>query len=352
MTFRKKTARGIGIALSLSLLSACAEARPIGDPRAASAPLTSAAGGYELQVLVDGVPAPTFFQNGETYVMGALGERYTLRIVNHTGRRIEAVASVDGRDVVDGRPADFRNKRGYIVPAWGSVDIDGWRLTQAQVAAFRFSSVADSYAARTGSAREVGVVGAAIFSERIVPRPRPLEVPYSYNRYRYDYAPSPSPADDAESYGGRGEAPAAKSGSADASPAPSTPPSADKRSAPSSAPLSEGAASNAPRGSANAAPSRRPGLGTEFGEAVGSAVREVTFVRASASSPAVVLGARYNDHDGLVALGIDVDRDPYACGNAWGCDQDLELRQTASPFPVTDRRYAAPPPCWNGRSCR
>jgi hypothetical protein len=348
MTFRKKTARGIGIALSLTLVSACAEARPIGDVRS-SGPLTSAAGGYELQVLVDGMPAPTFFQNGETYVMGALGERYTLRILNHTGRRIEAVASVDGRDVVDGRPADFRNKRGYIVPAWGSVDIDGWRLSRAQVAAFRFSSVADSYAARTGTAREVGVIGAAIFTERYVPRPRPIE-PYSYNRYRYrDYDRYPDFADEAESYGGRGEAPSSKSPDA-SPPAPSSPPAADSgRSTPSPAPLSGGGP--APRGYAEEArPSRRPGLGTEFGEAVGSSVREVTFMRANPSSPSVVLGARYNDHDGLVALGIDVERDPYACGGGWACD--LELRQTANPFPVTDRRYAAPPPCWNGSSCR
>ncbi|HVU52228.1 MAG TPA: hypothetical protein VHL80_16130, partial [Polyangia bacterium] len=173
------------------MASACAEARPIGDARSAG-PLTSAAGGYELQVLVDGVLAPTFFQGGETYVMGALGERYTLRIVNHTARRIEAVASVDGRDVVDGRPADFRDKRGYIVPAWGSVDIDGWRLSRAQVAAFRFSSVAGSYAARTGSAREVGVIGAAIFPERYLPPPRPI-APYSYDRSRdSDRAPPPA----------------------------------------------------------------------------------------------------------------------------------------------------------------
>jgi len=351
MIFRKTTARGIGIALSLTLLSACAEARPIGDARS-SGPLTSAAGGYELQVLVDGVPAPTFVQNGETYVMGALGERYTLRVVNHTRRRIEAVASVDGRDVVDGKPADFRNKRGYIVPAWGTVDIDGWRLSQAQVAAFRFSSVADSYAARTGTAREVGVIGAAIFPERIVPRPRPIEVPYSYNHYRYEYDRGGYPADEAESYGGRGEGPSAKSGRGDAAPAPSAPPSADKRSAPAPAPMAEGSSAGSPRGYADAAPSRRPGLGTEFGEAVGSSVREVSFVRASSSSPSVVLGARYNDHDGLVALGIDVDRDPYACNGGWACDHDLDLRQTANPFPVSDRHYAAPPPCWNGWYCR
>jgi hypothetical protein len=336
MTFRKKTARGIGIALSLTLLSAaCAEARPIGGARVAG-PLVNATGGYELEVLVDGVPAPTFFQNGETYVMGALGERYTLRVLNHTGRRIEAVASVDGRDVVDGKPADIRDKRGYLVPGWGAVDIDGWRLTHAQVAAFRFSSVADSYAARTGSAREVGVIGVAVFPERTVPRPRPLELPYTDPRAS---APYPSPEryrDVEEEAGGSG----VDRGGADKSSAPS----ARAEAAPPAAAASGGA----PRD--YAPPSRRPGLGTEFGEAVGSTVHEVTFLRANPTSPAVVLGARYNDHDGLVALGIAVD--PETCGNGWACDRDLELRQTANPFPVTERRFATPPPCWNGRACR
>lgn len=341
MTFRKKTSRGIGLALSLLLLGgACAEARPVYDTRGGrgGGPLTAAAGGYELQVLVDGMPAPTFFHGGESYVMGALGERYTLRVLNRTGRRIEAVASVDGRDVVDGRSADA-SKRGYIVPAWGSVDIDGWRLSRAQVAAFRFSSVADSYAARTGTAREVGVIGVAVFPERFVPPPpppRPLELPY--DRYRSE---APSPRD------GAGRAEPRKSASADAAPAPSAPPVA---SAEAEAPSTGGAGHDyAP------SRSRRPGLGTEFGEAVGSSVREVTFMRANASAPSVVLGARYNDRDGLVALGIDVE--PDSCGGAagsWDCDRDLELRQSARPFPVSDRRYAAPPPCWdgNGRYCR
>jgi hypothetical protein len=337
MTFqKKKTARQLSTALALTLLSgACAEARPVGDPRAVG-PLTSAAGGYELQVLVDGLPAPAFFSSGETYVMGTQGERYALRVVNHTGRRVEAVASVDGRDVVDGRPADFRGKRGYIVPAWGSVDIDGWRLTRAQVAAFRFSSVADSYAARTGSAREVGVIGAAIFPERFVerfvPRARPLELPDTDPRAS---GPSPrfrdDPFGDAASEGApRPENRASKSADGVGAPPPAAP----------SPPATRGAAE----------PSRRNGLGTEFGEAVGSSVREVTFVRASPSAPAVLLGARYNDRAGLVALGIDVE--PDTCGGGWACDRDLDLRQTANPFPVTERRYASPPPCWNGQACR
>jgi hypothetical protein len=314
------------------LAGACAEARPIGDGR----PMMTAAGGYELQVLVDGMPAPTFFHDGGTYVMGQLGQRYTLRILNHTARRIEAVASVDGRDVVDGRGADYRSKRGYLVPAYGSVDIDGWRLSSAQVAAFRFSSVADSYAARTGSSREVGVIGVAVFPERYVPPPRPI---YPYRRpmelpYGGDMSGlGPMPRDKSSSDGRGAEPPAAPRAESGAAPAPSSP----------------------SRSMAEAEASRRPGLGTEFGEAVGSSVREVSFVRANPSYPSIILGARYNDRDGLVALGINVDPEPcygYADGYGYGCDNDLSLRESANPFPVTERRYAAPPPCWNGRSCR
>ena len=119
---------GIG---SLMVAASCATAGPldVGRPM-----LVDRSGEYELQVLVDGAPAPTFAQGRGTYVLGQLGQRYTVRIINHTGRRIEAVVSVDGRDVVDGRPADYRNKRGYLVPAWGQVDIDGWRLSTIQAA--------------------------------------------------------------------------------------------------------------------------------------------------------------------------------------------------------------------------
>jgi len=303
-------------------------------------PLRAAGAGYEVQVLVDGAPARTFDHDGESFVMGQMGARYTLRVVNHTGRRIEAVVSVDGRDAIDGKTADVRTKRGYLVPAWGTVDIDGWRLSQAEVAAFRFATVADSYAARTGSARDVGVIGVAVFPERYV-APRPVYVPQPrYPEWRY--------RDDGLGYGGHvdsdkadtyaeQEGPARRhkgsEGRASAEPAP--PSASAARSAP---PLADAESSGAP------APSRRPGLGTEFGEAVSSPVREVGFTRANATRPAVVLGVRYNDRDGLVALGIDVD------GCCSGPD-DLAWRQSATPFPGSDHRYAAPPAGWRDGCC-
>jgi hypothetical protein len=292
---------------------------------AESRPLRASASGYEVQVLVDGSPAPTFWHDGENYVMGHTGERYVIRVHNHSSRRIEAVVTVDGRDAIDGKAGDFQHKRGYLVPAWGQVDIDGWRLSQSQAATFRFSSVADSYAARMGNAREVGVIGVAVFPERVY-QPRPLPVPpaccmdYRDDEYSYRNAPA-----------------GAKKGAADsAAPAPAAEAQASPSAMGELSPSRSKSSSGAGYGTMHR---ERPGLGTEFGEAVSSRIQEVEFVRANASSPSVVLGVRYNDHDGLVAMGVNVD-------GVYPWPSDSDLRRTADPFPVSPRRYAAPPAGW------
>lgn len=72
-------------------------------------------------------------------------------------------------------------------------------------------------------------------------------------------------------------------------------------------------------------------LGTEYGESVGSAAREVAFVRANTKRPATVLTVRYDDERGLEARGIEVypRRRPIA---------------HAAPEPFPSNRFAPPPP--------
>jgi hypothetical protein len=235
---------------------------------------------------------PAFEQGGRQYVLGQMGQRYEIRVVNPTGSRIEAVVSVDGLDAVDGRPGSL-SKRGYIVPAYGEVTIDGFRTSLDAVAAFRFSSVRDSYASRTRHARNVGVVGAAFFRER---PPVVRYAPYPVARA----APSPqSPSSAAED---REESPSPPAKSASGAAAPSA---------------------------------ARPGLGTQFGEAHESHVVETAFVRADAS-PMIVSEVRYDDRDGLLSRGIQLSppaRDPR--------DAENDLRDTAQPFP--ESRFAQPP---------
>ncbi len=100
-----------------------------------------------------------------TIVMGRSGTRYGILVQSYSNKRFEIVASVDGLDVIDGKRASA-TKRGYILAPYGRLFIRGFRTSRYNVAAFRFGSVRNSYAARTtGSTRNVGVVGLAVFGE-------------------------------------------------------------------------------------------------------------------------------------------------------------------------------------------
>jgi hypothetical protein len=313
---------------TLLVLFSCAAPQP-----AASQALSARVAAYELEVLVDGVPVRTFTHAGETHILGSEGSRYVLRIHNRSRRRIEAVVSVDGLDVMDGKPGSF-DKRGYLVPAHDHVDIDGWRLSEREAAAFRFAPIVDSYSAKTGSARNVGVIGVAVFPERIVPAPRPQVVAPASDDYGGLGGSAESSRGEVEARGPARERSMEAKGSA--GPREAAPPAPAAASAPSKSASSE--ASDEARASTSPKRRERSGLGTEFGEALTSEIRQVAFVRASWSRPETLLGARYNDRAGLIALGIDVDgvRTP----------SELELRRTASPFPRATRGFARPPADW------
>ncbi|MBI5511280.1 MAG: hypothetical protein HY903_21170 [Deltaproteobacteria bacterium] len=113
----------------------------------------------------DGRTLPAYYGHGHTVAIGADGQHYSIVVHNNTNERFEVVLSVDGLDVLDGRDAAYA-KRGYLIDAYGTIEIEGFRQSDSAVAAFRFGTVADSYAARTGKAKNVGVIGAAAFGER------------------------------------------------------------------------------------------------------------------------------------------------------------------------------------------
>lgn len=108
---------------------------------------------------------PTARSGDRFYVTGSAGDRYSIVVRNHSSRRLEIVASVDGLDVLNGKEASMR-RRGYVVSPYESLEIDGFRQSQGSVAAFRFGGVGESYAASKGAARNVGVIGVALFDER------------------------------------------------------------------------------------------------------------------------------------------------------------------------------------------
>ncbi|HEY0250873.1 MAG TPA: hypothetical protein VGC41_05070 [Kofleriaceae bacterium] len=282
---------------------------------------------YDVQIIrEDGETLPTYAARDRFYVQGFTGQRYTIRITNPTDHRVEAVVSVDGLDAVDGETGDL-HKRGYIVAPYGTVNVEGFRTSLNDVATFRFSSVDGSYAGQKGKARNVGVIAVALFEED-----HPAEEPVIAHGGRYNYE------DDLDEGAPRDydrRAPPPKSQRAESAKKKMAPPPA----APTT--TATGAAS-APRradkddyeadeSAGDAAPTNRPGLGTEFGESRYSAASYTRFVRSTAR-PIAIAELRYNDVYGLQALGINVQPMPD--------ENEIMTRETADPFPGD--RFARP----------
>lgn len=231
-----------------------------------AAPLHAASGSLVELQLIDrerGLALPAHRHRGSTWVEGRPGARYAVRLVNRSGARVLAVLSVDGINAISGATA-ATSQTGYVLAPWQSADITGWRKSDAEAAAFYFTALPDSYAARTDRPGNVGVVGVAVFRER-VPPPQAFE---------------PAP------WSGRDES--RSSGTADSRQR------SDSSPAPAAAPARESDASNL---------SRQEKLGTGHGEREYAPISRTVFERAT-SQPAQIVQVRYDSHANLVAAGV------------------------------------------------
>lgn len=143
-----------------------------------------------------GSTLPVYAARGQYWVAGTPGHRYAVSLSNRSGHRVLAVMAIDGVNVVTGESAAW-SQDGYVFDAGDSAQIAGWRKSQAEIAAFEFTSLGDSYAARTGRPKDVGVIGVALFRERPAPRPRvapPAASQRAPERERDTYAEPPASA--------------------------------------------------------------------------------------------------------------------------------------------------------------
>ncbi len=346
-----RMASAVSLAAGALLVSACSSAMadkphgaaarvavvPAPDPVAVETPVAQPS--YQVELVSEtGALLPTYLHKSRYYVMGLAGTRYGVKITNPTDTRVEAVISIDGLDALDGEDATPK-KRGYVIPAYQSITIEGFRVSMNDVAAFRFGSVGRSYAASKGKARNVGVVGVAFFREKAAPEP--VQIPYPV----YDPCPncdyggpppgaSPRGGADGDESASTGEIKAGGRGnvrrpSTDARPQKSAP---SATGAPPMRPTDKDMARNEEPNVMR----ERPGLGTEYGERRTSAVVRVTFERDTAA-PCCLVSLRYNDRGGLVALGIQLE-DPVDATEIW-------TRETANPFPGTEP-FSKPPIGW------
>lgn len=107
---------------------------------------------------------PVYYHHGKRYVVGVPGHKYAITLRNRSGGRVLAVTSVDGINAVSGETAHF-SQTGYVLDASALAEISGWRKSLDEVAAFYFTALPDSYAARTDRPGNVGVIGVAVFRE-------------------------------------------------------------------------------------------------------------------------------------------------------------------------------------------
>lgn len=197
---------------------------------------------------------------GRLYVEGTPGERYAVHLDNRSRQRLLMVLSVDGVNALSGETAAPRQS-GYVLDRGASAQIRGWRKSLDEVAAFCFTALPESYAARTGRPDNAGVIGVAVFRERL---PGPLPPPVALER-------------EASGMGQRDEA-----ASRAAAPAPET----------SAAPAEKAGRMRAPQR-----------LGTGHGERLNDRVETTAFERAG-KGPDEVLTIYYDSRANLIARGI------------------------------------------------
>jgi len=260
--FGEKPMKRLLAALLAAALSGCASAT------ASARPLVD----VTIINRTTGQVVPTHYHAGQLYIAGTPGEKYAIRIGNRTGRRVMTVVSVDGVNVVSGATA-ATSQGGYVLGPRQSFEINGWRKSLDEVAAFYFTALPDSYAARTGRPGNVGVIGVAVFREK---RPAPVLRPQA------PVAPRESNETGARS-DARDEA------------------EADASSAPAPAPSAEAPAGAAKRSAPYA--QREEKLGTGHGEREWSSVRYTSFERAT-PYPNQTITIQYDSYRNLVARGI------------------------------------------------
>lgn len=240
-----------------------------------------------------GTALETHYYRGEYWVAGTPGGRYSVSIHNRLGQRLLAVTSVDGVNVISGDTAGWQ-QTGYVFGPYQGYEISGWRKSDRDVAAFEFTASPNSYAERTGRPANVGVIGVALFRERL-PEPAAIAPQAS---------PSPPPAAAGASSPRAEQAPAADAARAKAMDA------------------NEG-------GPDRLAALPAPKLGTGHGAREASYVEHTDFSRES-DRPNEVIRIRYDSLANLVAMGVIRDRPPAAA------------RPNA--FPESPARYVPDPP--------
>ncbi|HEX6851656.1 MAG TPA: hypothetical protein VF139_09640 [Candidatus Polarisedimenticolaceae bacterium] len=125
-------------------------------------------GPYSVEILVGGSTRPEYAARGTTYVEAQKGREYTIRLRNHTGRRVGVALSVDGLNSIDAKHTKAADGRKWILDPGQTIDLQGWQTSATTARRFYFTDEKRSYGSWLGRTDDLGVIAAAFFPERVV----------------------------------------------------------------------------------------------------------------------------------------------------------------------------------------
>jgi hypothetical protein len=233
-------------------------------------------------------PADEYYHKGKIFIEGRENSNYTIELRNLTGHRLNAVVSVDGLAVTDGKPASY-DSHGYLIDPYQTIAIPGWMISDQQAAEFVFSKRGNSYGNQMGYEDNAGVIGVAVFEEESL---KPYTIPNYLSGNPMGY-PQPIYGSGANQH----------------------------RSSTKSINIVASSYSVV-----------EPTMGTGFGDAVDFKTTPVDFKKAS-ENPSCVLLAYYDSASNLQKMGIKLK------------DRNLTSGYQKA-FPASSPTYCEPPPSW------
>lgn len=121
---------------------------------------------FNVTVLTDGAPRPTYLARGTTYIEALHGREYSLQITNPMPYRVAVALSVDGLNTIDAKHTDGWNASKWVLDPYETVVIDGWQVSESSARHFYFTGERNSYGASLGQTENLGVIEAIFYRER------------------------------------------------------------------------------------------------------------------------------------------------------------------------------------------
>jgi hypothetical protein len=150
----------------------------------------------DVDILINNKPVKQYSKDGEIFIEAKDGTEYEIRLKNNNSTRIEAVIGVDGIDVITGNP-NTEKSSGYVIDAYDTLKLKGFRISDEKVAAFKFCKKEGSYASSKTVFAQNGVITVKCYGEEILltfykSSPQVIEVEdpiilHKRKKYIYEY---------------------------------------------------------------------------------------------------------------------------------------------------------------------